>query len=184
MVVIDVTTFYVFGFLLVMALITINRQGGFKIVTWRIMGIRWFMRVEKQPDGTAKRSAHRWKGLVKEHSIPSYSLGEKTWFVGDEKSTVRVFGGPQWVYKYNDSRPILLEHEGDAIDPAVIHSAFENKSIEAFNGLNRKPDRFRWGMMGLAIIIIVILSALSAYYSYYFGINNACAVHAHGIACG
>jgi len=134
------------------------------------------MRVEKQPDSNAIRKALPWK-VIRTHSIPSYTYKGKDWFVGGPRETVRVYGGPQWVYNYNDSRPIVLEQTGDPIDPTVIHSAFENKSIEAFNHLNEKKSKFSWGMMGIAIVLIILLAGISAYYSYYFGINNACAVH-------
>jgi hypothetical protein len=155
----------------------VNKQGGPKIVLWRLLGIRWFMRVERQPDGGAIRQSFRWKGTVKTHSLPSYSANGKDWFVGGPKETVRVCGGPQWVYNYNDARPLPLEHGGDPIDPTLIHSAFENKSIEAFNKLNEKPQKFKWGMMALAIVLTLIFAGLSVYYTYYFGYNINCALH-------
>jgi len=181
MVVIDETTLASVAVFIILVMIQVGKQGGPKIVLWRLRGVRWFMRVEKQPDGTAIRKAYPWK-IITTHSLPSYKVGGKDWFVGGPKETLRIFGGPQWVYNYNDSRPLPLEHldyakTGGPIDPAVIHSAFENKSIEAFNGLNKKPDKFRWGMFGFAIMLIVILGIISVWYSYYFGLNANCALH-------
>ena len=175
-IVIDDTTLYALIIGVILTLIQIGKQGGPRIVMWRLLGTRWFMRVEKQPDGTAIRKAYPWK-IIKTHSLPSYNVRGKDWFVGGPKETLRIFGGPQWVYNYNDARPIPLEIGGEPIDPTVIHSAFENKSIEAFNGLNKKPDKFRWGMFGFAILLIVILGIISVWYSYYFGLNANCALH-------
>src|SRR5437667_331563 len=179
--VIDETTFYAFVTIVIIAIVQIGKQGGPKIVYWRLRGVKWFMRVEKQPDGSAIRKAYNWK-IIKTHSLPSYTVRDKTWFVGGPKETVRVFGGPQWVYNYNDARPVPLEHldyekTGGPIDPTLIHSAFENKSIEAFNGLNKKTSRTTWGMFGFAIVLIVMLGIITAWYSYYFGINANCALH-------
>jgi hypothetical protein len=175
-VVIDETTLATIAILIVLTMIQIGKQGGPKIVMWRLRGVRWFMRVEKQPDGTAIRKAYNWKRITT-HSLPKYPHNGKDWFVGGPKETVRIFGGPQWVYNYNDSRPIPLEIAGDPIDPTLIHSAFENKSIEAFNGLNKKPDKFRWGMFGFAIFLIIILAIINVWYGYYFGLNANCALH-------
>jgi hypothetical protein len=179
--VIDDTTLYGLVFAVIITVLQIGKQGGPKIVFWRLLGIKWFMRVEKQPDGTAIRKAYNWK-VIKTHSLPSYNVRGKDYFVGGPRETVRIFGGPQWVYNYNDSRPLPLEHldydkTGGPIDPTVIHSAFENKSIEAFNQMSKKPDKFRWGMFGFAIMLIVILGIISVWYSYYFGINANCALH-------
>ena len=154
----------------------IGKQGGMKIVLWRVLGIRWFQRAERQPDGSIIRGAYRWK-IIKTHSLPSYTIKGKTWFVGGPKESGRVFGAPQWVYNYNDARPVPLEHTGDPIDPTLIHSAFQNKSIEAFNKLNEKPATFKWGMMALAIILTMIFAGLAVYYTYYFGYNANCALH-------
>ena len=74
---------------------------------------------------------------------------------------------------------------GAPIDPLLIDSAFETKIIEDFNDLGKPPpSKLKWGMMGFAILLIIILGIISIYYSYYFGINTACAVHAHGVNCG
>ena len=184
-IVIDETTLYIIAFIVIVALMHVNKQGGPKIVMWRILGIKGFLRVERQPDGSAIRDVKKWK-IIKTHSLPSYNVRGKDWFVGGPRETVRVFGMPQWVYNYNDSRPLSLEQghmEGttwvpaEPIDPTLIHTAFENKSIEAFNGLTKKPDKFRWGMFGFAIMLIVILGIISVWYSYYFGLNANCALH-------
>jgi hypothetical protein len=175
-IVIDETTLATIAILIVLTMIQIGKQGGPKIVMWRLRGVRWFMRVEKQPDGTAIRNAYNWK-IIKTHSLPKYNVRGKDWFVGGPKETVRIFGGPQWVYNYNDSRPIPLEIGGDPIDPTLIHSAFENKSIEAFNGLNKKVSVAKWGMFGFAIMLLVILAIINVWYGYYFGLNANCALH-------
>lgn len=183
--VIDETTLYaLLGGLIIMAKI-IGSQGGGKIVMWRLLGIRWFMRTEIAADGNALRVPLKMK-IVKTHSLPTYNYKGKIWFTGGPNQTARVYGAPNWVYVYNSADPLVLSYgqykDGkwsavEAIDPALVHSAFENKSIEAFNGLNRKPDKFRWGMFGFAIFLIVILGIISVYYSYYYGINANCALH-------
>jgi hypothetical protein len=175
-IVLDDTSLATIVILVILAMVQVGKQGGPRIVIWRLLGTRWFMRVEKQPDGTAIRKAYNWK-IITTHSLPSYTVRGKTWFVGGPKETIRLFGGPQWVYNYNDARPLPLEHGGDPIDPTLIHSAFENKSIEAFNGLNKKASVAKWGMFGFAILLIVILGIISVYYSYYFGVNANCALH-------
>jgi len=143
------------------------------------------MRTEIAPDGNALRVPLKMK-MVKSHSIPMYTYKGKAWFTGGPNQTARVYGAPNWVYAYNDAAPLALTpgqyKDGkwtsvEPFDPTVINSAFENKSIEAFNHLNAKQSKFSWGMMGLAIVLIILLAGISAYYSYYFGINNACAVH-------
>lgn len=212
-IVIDEYTLTGIVFFLILAGRVINQQGGMQIVWWRIWGTRWFMRVEKQPDGTAVRKAYKWKGRVKEHSLPMYEHNGKDWFVGTAKETVRVYGGPQWVYNYNDSRPLPLEHlemkmveveekqknpdgsettvkslkpmviAGAPIDPMLIHAGFENKSIEAFNHLSDKPRKLTWGILGFVITIILIVSIFNLVYTYYYGVNIACAIHAHGVNC-
>ena len=124
--------------------------------------------------------------IVKSHSLPMYSYKGKAWFTGGPNQTARVYGAPNWVYVYNNAEPLFLTwgqykdgkwSSSEPFDPTLIHSAFENKSIEAFNGLTRKPDKFRWGMFGFAIMLIVILGIISVWYSYYFGLNANCALH-------
>lgn len=242
-IVLDESSFIALLALLAFVGITINQQGGIRIVLWRIRGQKWFMRVEKQPDGSAIRKAYKWKGRVQEHSQPRYEHNGKDWFVGGPTETVRVFGGPQWVYNYNDARPLPLEHikfqmveteekikdpdqavdqmieetvkdengndkiikrivkktvpgiertlkkmvpviiAGKPIDPMLIHAAFQNKSIEAFNKLGDKPNKFRWGLLGFVIAVIFIITAFNLLYTYYYGVNIACAVHAQGVQC-
>ena len=173
---IDETTLYgLLGGLIILSKI-IGSQGGAKIVFWRLLGTRWFMRTEIAADGNALRVPLKMK-LVKSHSIPMYTYKGKDRFTGGPDQTARVYGAPNWVYRYDDARPLPLKQQGEIIDPTLIHSAFENKSIEAFNGLNKKPDKFRWGMFGFAIMLIVILGIISVWYSYYFGLNANCALH-------
>ena len=213
MVVIDEYTLAGIVAVLVIASRIVNSQGGAQIVLWRIRGVPWFLHTQIQPDGNTLRKALPMK-IVKTHSLPQYTFQGKTWFTGGAEETARVWGGPQWLYNYNDSRPVPRYHvrvkmveveetvklaDGTEtksktmkpvviavkpIDPTLIHSAFENKSIEAFNKLSDKPaSKVKWGLLGFAIFVILILSAFSVLYTYYYGVNIACAVHAHGVNC-
>jgi hypothetical protein len=172
LVVIDAGYIYLSLFMLwIIATRIVNTNGGFKIVAWRLLGIRAFLRVVRQADGTAVRSAHRWKGFVKGTILQYYTpKGEPTYFIGGPKESVRVFGLPQYVYNYNDSRPLPLEHvetvmrevevqvksndgsirtekqsrpvvvAGKPIDPLLIHAFATNRSIEQFNRFSDKPQ--------------------------------------------
>lgn len=211
-VVIDEYTFYTALFLLLIAGRTVNSQGGALIVFWRIIGRKWFLHTQIGPDGNTTRKALPMK-IVKTHSVPTYEFQGKEWFVGGEDETARIYGGPQWVYRYNDARPLPLrqieskmvevkekmkeadgtEREvtkmvpmvvaGKPIDPTLINAAWRNKSIEAFNKLGDKPNKFRWGLLGFVIAVIFIITAFNLLYTYYYGVNIACAVHAQGVQC-
>ena len=211
-IVIDEYTLIAIIFVLAFASRIINQQGGAKIVMWRLRGVPWFLHTQIGPDGNTIRKPLPMK-IVKTHSLPSYEFQGKTWFTGGAQETARVFGGPQWLYNYNDARPVPRYHiavkmveveekqknpdgsettvksmkpvviAGKPIDGMLIHAAFENKSIEAFNHLSDKPKKFTWGVFGIIIALVLILSIVTAYYSYYFGVNIACAVHAHGVNC-
>lgn len=222
-IVVDETTFYTAVFIILALVITVGKNGGPKVVLYRVLGVSAFFRAEKQPDGTARRSFHRMK-IVTTGILPRYNLKSRdgqirTWFAGRANETIRVFGYPQWVYNHNDARPLPMEHvkvvdkeieqtvrekqsdgttkeviqkrvvpvvvAGAPIDGLLIHSGFETKVIEEFNELGKpQQSRFKWGMMAFVLLFILILSGLAVYYSYYFGINTACAVHAHGVNCG
>lgn len=211
-IVIDEYTLIAIMFFLALGGHIVNQQGGLQIVLWRIRGVPWFLHTQIGPDGNTIRKPLKMK-IVKTHSLPSYEFQGKTWFTGGAQETARVYGGPQWLYNYNDARPVPRYHvqtkmveveekqknpdgsettiktikpvviAGKPIDPMLIHSAFENKSIEAFNHLSDKPKKFTWGIFAFVITIILIVSIFNLVYSYYYGVNIACAVHAHGVNC-
>ena len=174
----------------------VNTNGGFKIVLWRLFGVRGFIRVERQADGSAIRGTFRWSKHVK-GSVLQYYLTKngKGWLVGKPEETVRVFGLPQFVYNYNDARPLPLEQvqtvekevevevkdadgttttqrqkraiivAGKPIDPLLIHAFATNKSIAEFNQFS--DPNARKVRWGYMALVIGLIFVLAALNVYY-----------------
>lgn len=173
--VIDEQTFYATILLLIIVNRIVATQGGFRIVFWRIRGVKWFMRTEVTPDNNAVRKALKMK-IVKTHSPPMYEYNGKEWFTGGPDETARLYGAPNWVYRYDDARPLPLKHKGDPIDPTLIHSAFQNQSIEKFNRLGQPKTRKPTASIAILVILILAVGFLTIYYTWYFGYNANCAL--------
>jgi hypothetical protein len=133
---------------------------------------------------------------------------KKTWFAGGPEETIWVWGGPNWVYDYRDARPLPMrqtEHKmvetkvkvkspdgteteetrivpmiiaGKPIDPVVIHTAFTNRVIEAFNRVGQKTGMSKGQGALLAVSVLTLLAVIGvAFWTYYFGVNINCFAH-------
>jgi len=172
---IDATTFYVIVFLLVFVMTTINKQGGVKIVSWRIRGKRGFLITMIEPDKKVLRKPLPMK--IVHNSTPRFTFDGGEYFTGGPEETAYAFGMPNWVYMRGDSRPLKLQHTGELMSASKIHAAFNDDAIERFNGLKQKKSAFNAKTLTYLMIFILIISAASAMYSYYYGLNVNCALH-------
>src|SRR5438552_6566096 len=172
---IDATTFYAILFLLVFTMSTINKQGGIRIVSWRIRGKRGFLITMIEPDKKVLRKPLPMK--IVHNSTPRFTFHGGEYFTGGPDETAYAFGMPNWVYMRGDSRPLKLAHMGELMSASKIHSAFEDDAIERFNGLKQKKSVFQSKLLLYLLIFVLILSAASAMYSYYYGLNVNCALH-------
>ena len=172
---IDATTFYALILLLVISMSTISKQGGVRIVSWRIRGKRGFLITMIEPDKKVLRKPLPMK--IVHNSTPRFSYDGAEYFTGGPDETAYAFGMPNWVYERGDSRPLKLQHTGEMMNATKIHSAFTDDAIERFNGLKQKKSVFQSKLMMYLIIFVLILSAASAMYSYYYGLNVNCALH-------
>src|SRR5690348_358374 len=172
---IDATTFYGIVFVVIWAMATVNKQGGLKIVLWRIRGKRGFLITMIEPDKKVTRKPLPMK--IVHNSTPRFSLDDGEYFTGGPDETAYAFGMPNWVYMRGDSRPLKLQHSGELMSASKIHSAFTDDSIERFNGLKQKQSKVNNKLLMYLLIFILILTAASAMYSYYYGLNTNCALH-------
>jgi len=172
---IDAYTFYAIVFIVIWAMATVNKQGGLKIVSWRVRGKRGFLVTMIEPDKKVTRKPLPMK--IVHNSTPRFSLDEGEYFTGGPDETAYAFGMPNWVYQRGDARPLSLKFNGEAMSATKIHSAFNDDSIERFNGLKQKRSVFSPKTFTLLLVLILILTAASAMYSYYYGLNINCAVH-------
>jgi len=171
---IDATTFYIIIFAVVFTMVQVSKQGGIKIVLWRIRGKRGFIMTMIEPDNKAFRKPLPMK--IVHNSVPRFAFGEGEYFTGGPDETIYVFGMPNWVYERGDSRPRKLKGQGELMSASKIHSAFEDDAIERFNGLKQKKGPNPKLMLYLMIFVLV-LTAASVMYSYYYGVNTNCALH-------
>ena len=172
---IDATTFYAIMLLLVFTMTTINKQGGIKIVSWRIRGKRGFLITMIEPDKKVLRKPLPMK--IVHNSTPRFPFDGGEYFTGGPDETVYAFGMPNWVYVRGDSRPLKLVHQGELMSASKIHSAFEDDSIERFNGLKQKRVGPNPKLLMYLMVLVLVLTAASAMYSYYYGLNVNCALH-------
>ena len=171
---IDATTFYAGILLLVITMSIVNKQGGIKIVSWRIRGKRGFLITMIEPDKKVLRKPLPMK--IVHNSTPRFTFDGGEYFTGGPDETAYAFGMPNWVYVREDSRPLPLSFKGEAMSATKIHAAFDDDAIERFNGLKQKKGPNQKLMMYL-LIFVLILTAASAMYSYYYGLNVNCALH-------
>ena len=121
---IEATTFYALVFLLIITMSIVNKQGGIKIVSWRIRGKRGFLITMIEPDKKVLRKPLPMK--IVHNSTPRFTFDGGEYFTGGPDETAYAFGMPNWVYMRGDSRPLKLVHTGELMSASKIHSAFED----------------------------------------------------------
>src|SRR5467141_4146538 len=123
---IDATTFYALILLLVISMSTISKQGGVRIVSWRIRGKPGFLLTMIEPDKKVLRKPLPMK--IVHNSTPRFTFDGGEYFTGGPEETAYAFGMPNWVYTRGDARPIPLGFQGEAMSATKIHSAFNDDS--------------------------------------------------------
>src|SRR5260370_40768119 len=112
---------------------TINKQGGVKIVSWRIRGKRGFLITMIEPDKKVLRKPLPMK--IVHNSTPRFMFDGGEYFTGGPDETAYAFGMPNWGYQRGISIPLKLQfgQEKTAFASASkIHRAFNDDWIERF----------------------------------------------------
>lgn len=172
---IDAYTLYALIFIVIWAMATVNKQGGVKIVSWRVRGKRGFLITMIEPDKKVLRKPLPMK--IVHNSTPRFTFDGAEYFTGGPDETAYAFGMPNWVYERGDSRPLKLQHTGEMMSATKIHAAFTDDAIERFNGLKQKKSKVNEKMLMYLMILVLVVAAASAMYSYYYGLNVNCALH-------
>ena len=173
----DLTTLSFIVVPVVWVMATINKQGGIKIVSWRIRGQRGFLLTMIEPDKKVFRKPLPMS--IVHNSTPRFTYDGGEYFTGGPDETIYAFGMPNWVYDRRDARPRKLVGDPNAelMSASKIHAAFDDDSIERFNGLKQKTSKVNLKLIMYLLLFIMILTIASVGYSYFYGLNANCALH-------
>lgn len=173
----------------------LSRFGGVKISYWRARGITFFSYVLKNPNHDRKTYSKKSTALTHhsplgfEHSGDGGIYFYPTKEILPEGASVedyidRWFGGPLIEYREGDARPMpISKSDGNLMNPIDLMKPYKNKSYADLNRIGIKTPRLERIATYLSIIAVLGIVAL-LYYQLLYGQSIACAVHAHGFACG
>lgn len=172
----DLVTLVEIAVPIVWIMATISKQGGLKIVSWRIRGKRGFLLTMIEPDKKVFRKPLPMS--IVHNSTPRFTFDGGEYFTGGPDETIYAFGMPNWVYDRRDARPRKLTgNDNELMSASKIHSAFVDDSIERFNKLKQPASKINLKLIMYLLLFILILSLASVGYSYFYGLNANCALH-------
>jgi hypothetical protein len=179
-------------------LFAVQRSGGPKEAWYRLRNIPYFQAYILNELDKVERRLVKLKDF--HHSSAAHievpGRGDYGTPQNSDERFLNPHSAPAGFYNWDDYRPIpvhgrepdvtkngVLVHKPKC-PPMTVHSAYKDDRIEQLHKINVKTTKWKWGFYGLAIFLTLLAAGLAAYYSYYFGINTACAVHAHNVNCG
>ena len=161
---------------IVWVMATINKQGGIKIVSWRVRGKAFFLLTMINPDKKVFRKPLPMS--IVHNSTPRFTFDGGEYFTGGPDETIYAFGAPNWVYDRRDARPRKLTGgDSELMSASKIHSAFVDDSIERFNKLKQPTSKINMKLIMYLLLFLMILTIASVGYTYFYGLNANCALH-------
>jgi len=179
-------------------LFAVQRSGGPKEAWYRLRNIPYFQAYILNELDKVERRLVKLKDF--HHSSAAHitvpGRGDYMTPANSDERFLNPHSAPAGFYNWEDARPIPVHGREPDINkngvlvhkpkcpPMNVHAAYKDDRIEQLHKINVKTSKLRWGLYGLAILLTLVGVIITAYYSYYFGVNIACAVHAHNVACG
>ena len=162
----DITYVYIALFAFFIYRMIWNRLGGSPEAWYRIRKIPYFFHYTFGEDHSYDRCVHPWS--IVEHHSPAMFTCKRGKYVVQDGAMARERGKPALYYNVNEAEPIQIFSwkKGGQIDPALVQSAFENKTVEEMHRLGQGTDMRPWLILGIGLIIAIVVAGVAAYYGY------------------